>query len=142
MSRRRAVSRSPTSPDGSTASAIAYSPASGKTVVVVTHVTPIKLLVRQALEAPLRAIYRMELRPASASKILFYPDGTPVPAALRILHPLRSRSTAEPPAPPDVERTHPWPDVPCGSSVPDASDLRSRLAALEDELEATGRFPA
>ncbi len=48
-----------------------------ETVVVVTHVTPIKLLVRQALEAPLRAIYRMELRPASASKILFYPDGTP-----------------------------------------------------------------
>ena len=48
-----------------------------KTVVLVTHVTPIKLLVRQALEAPLHAIYRMELRPASASKILFYPDGTP-----------------------------------------------------------------
>ena len=38
-----------------------------ETVVVVSHVTPIKLLVRQALEAPLRAIYRMELRPASLS---------------------------------------------------------------------------
>jgi ribonuclease H / adenosylcobalamin/alpha-ribazole phosphatase len=46
----------------------------GRTVVVVSHVTPIKTLVASALKAPLDAVFRMELSPASISVISFYPD--------------------------------------------------------------------
>jgi broad specificity phosphatase PhoE/ribonuclease HI len=46
----------------------------GKTVVVVSHVTPIKILVARALEAPLEAVFRMELSPASVSVVSFYPE--------------------------------------------------------------------
>ena len=46
-----------------------------KTVLVVTHVTPIKALVCQALGAPLSAVNRMELGAASLSVIDFYGDG-------------------------------------------------------------------
>ena len=49
----------------------------GRTVVVTSHVTPIKLLVRQALDAPMSVIYRMELAPASITTIQWWPDGTP-----------------------------------------------------------------
>lgn len=44
-------------------------------VVVVTHVTPIKTLVRLALDAPSRALFSMELRPASLSSVVWYGDG-------------------------------------------------------------------
>lgn len=44
-------------------------------VVVVTHVTPIKTLVRLALDAPPHALFRMELRPASLSSIAWFADG-------------------------------------------------------------------
>ncbi len=47
----------------------------GKTVLAVTHVTPIKVLVKLALEAPLDALFRMELAPASVTVISWYPDG-------------------------------------------------------------------
>ncbi|RLV56001.1 bifunctional RNase H/acid phosphatase [Aeromicrobium phragmitis] len=47
----------------------------GKTVVAVTHVTPIKMLVGLALGAPITAIYRMELAPASISTVAWWPDG-------------------------------------------------------------------
>jgi broad specificity phosphatase PhoE/ribonuclease HI len=46
-----------------------------QTVLVATHVTPIKTLVCQALGAPLAAVNRMELSPASLSVIDFYDDG-------------------------------------------------------------------
>ncbi|MDN5855773.1 MAG: histidine phosphatase family protein, partial [Actinomycetia bacterium] len=49
----------------------------GKTVVVVSHVTPIKMLTRIALDAPMPVIYRMELAPASLTTIQWWPDGTP-----------------------------------------------------------------
>ncbi len=49
--------------------------ARGGTVVVVSHVTPIKTLVLLALEAPPRAAYRMELAPASLSTVLWFDDG-------------------------------------------------------------------
>jgi broad specificity phosphatase PhoE/ribonuclease HI len=49
----------------------------GSTVLAVTHVTPIKLLVCMALGAPLQAMYRMEMRPASLTVVQWYPDGTP-----------------------------------------------------------------
>ena len=47
----------------------------GRTVVAVTHVTPIKMLVRTALEAPLSAIYRMELGEGSVTTISWFPEG-------------------------------------------------------------------
>ena len=46
----------------------------GRTVVVVSHVTPIKTLVANTLKAPLEAVFRMELSPASVTVISFYPD--------------------------------------------------------------------
>lgn len=48
----------------------------GQTVVVVSHVTPIKTLVADALGAPLEALYRMELSPASVTVISYF-DGGP-----------------------------------------------------------------
>jgi broad specificity phosphatase PhoE/ribonuclease HI len=47
----------------------------GRTVVAVSHVTPIKLLARHALGAPIESIYRMELSPASLTTVTWWPDG-------------------------------------------------------------------
>jgi probable phosphoglycerate mutase len=47
----------------------------GATVLVVTHVTPIKSLVRLTLGAPADAVFRMQLAPASFSRIDHYEDG-------------------------------------------------------------------
>jgi broad specificity phosphatase PhoE/ribonuclease HI len=47
----------------------------GQTVVAVSHVTPIKMLVRLALDAPAGVIYKMELAPASITTIQWWPDG-------------------------------------------------------------------
>jgi ribonuclease H / adenosylcobalamin/alpha-ribazole phosphatase len=55
----------------------------GRTVLVVSHVTPIKTLVRLALDAPPPALYRMELQPASVSVIQWYGDGN---ASLRLFN--------------------------------------------------------
>jgi ribonuclease H / adenosylcobalamin/alpha-ribazole phosphatase len=49
----------------------------GGTVLAVSHVTPIKLFVCMALGAPLQAMYRMEMRPASLTVVQWYADGTP-----------------------------------------------------------------
>jgi len=46
-----------------------------RTVLVVTHVTPVKLLVAEALGAPLSAVYRMELSPASITEVEWYAGG-------------------------------------------------------------------
>ena len=46
----------------------------GRTVVVVSHVTPIKTLVAHAMEAPLDSLFRMELSPAAVSVVAYYPD--------------------------------------------------------------------
>ncbi|MFT4286151.1 histidine phosphatase family protein [Nocardioides sp.] len=46
----------------------------GRTVVVVSHVTPIKILVAHAVGAPLDAVYRMELSPASVTMVSYYAD--------------------------------------------------------------------
>ncbi len=59
----------------------------GQTVVVVSHVTPIKTLVADALGAPLEAVYRMELAPASVSVISYFkvgPEGDIPMANLRL----------------------------------------------------------
>ncbi|MFK0123582.1 bifunctional RNase H/acid phosphatase [Streptomyces nigra] len=47
----------------------------GRTVLLVTHVTPIKTLVRLALGAPPESLFRMELSAASLSAIAYYADG-------------------------------------------------------------------
>lgn len=48
---------------------------SGETVVIVAHVTPIKLLITDAVGAPVDSIYRMELPPCSISKVAWFPEG-------------------------------------------------------------------
>ncbi|MBF8189133.1 bifunctional RNase H/acid phosphatase [Nonomuraea sp. K274] len=50
----------------------------GKTVLAVSHVTPIKMLLRLALMAPLEALYRMHLDVACLSLIEYYADGPAV----------------------------------------------------------------
>ncbi|MFD7440773.1 bifunctional RNase H/acid phosphatase [Streptomyces sp. NPDC059909] len=55
----------------------------GRTVLLVTHVTPIKTLVRLALGAPPEAVFRMELSAASLSAVAYYADGN---ASVRLLN--------------------------------------------------------
>lgn len=58
----------------------------GRTVAVVSHVTPIKTLVAHALQAPLEAVFRMELAPASVTVLSYFtggPDGNEPMASLR-----------------------------------------------------------
>ncbi|MFD7981352.1 bifunctional RNase H/acid phosphatase, partial [Streptomyces sp. NPDC059749] len=55
----------------------------GRTVLLVTHVTPIKTLVRLALGAPPESLFRMELSAASISAIAYYADGN---ASVRLLN--------------------------------------------------------
>ena len=55
----------------------------GRTVLVVTHVTPIKTLVRLALGAPPDSLFRMELSAASVSAVAYYADGN---ASVRLLN--------------------------------------------------------
>ncbi|WP_105971562.1 bifunctional RNase H/acid phosphatase [Streptomyces geranii] len=47
----------------------------GRTVLLVTHVTPIKTLVRLALGAPPESLFRMELSAASLSTVAYFADG-------------------------------------------------------------------
>ena len=55
----------------------------GQTVVLVSHVTPIKTLLRLALDAPPSALYRMHLDLASLSRVQWFADG---PAVVRSLN--------------------------------------------------------
>lgn len=50
----------------------------GRTILAVSHVTPIKLLLRFALMAPPEALYRMHLDLACLSLIEYYADGNEV----------------------------------------------------------------
>jgi probable phosphoglycerate mutase len=54
-----------------------------RTVLVVTHVTPIKALICDALAAPLDAMFRMELSPASLSAVAYFADGV---ASVRLVN--------------------------------------------------------
>ena len=61
----------------------------GKTVVAVSHVTPIKTLVAECVGAPLESVYRMELAPASVSVISYFlggPDGDQPMSNLRLFN--------------------------------------------------------
>ncbi|MDG5482022.1 bifunctional RNase H/acid phosphatase [Mycolicibacterium gadium] len=55
----------------------------GETVLVVSHVTPIKTLLRIALDAGPSVLYRMHLDLASLSIAEFYPDGA---ASVRLVN--------------------------------------------------------
>ncbi|WP_371643404.1 MULTISPECIES: bifunctional RNase H/acid phosphatase [unclassified Streptomyces] len=55
----------------------------GLTVLLVTHVTPVKILVRLALGAPPESLFRMELSAASLSAVAYYADGN---ASVRLLN--------------------------------------------------------
>ena len=46
-----------------------------RNILVVSHVSPIKLLVALTIDAPVESVYRMELRPCSISTTTWYPDG-------------------------------------------------------------------
>ena len=63
----------------------------GKTVVIVSHVTPIKTLIAHAVDAPLESVFRMELSPASISVLSFFlggKDGTEERASMRMFNAL------------------------------------------------------
>jgi probable phosphoglycerate mutase len=51
---------------------------SGRTVLVVSHVTPIKAMLREALGAPPQALFRIHLDPAALSVVQWYGDGAGV----------------------------------------------------------------
>jgi broad specificity phosphatase PhoE len=57
--------------------------APGGTILVVSHVTPIKTLVRLALQAPPVALHRMHLDSACLTELDWYEDG---PAVLRVFN--------------------------------------------------------
>jgi ribonuclease H / adenosylcobalamin/alpha-ribazole phosphatase len=60
-----------------------------QTVLIVSHVTPIKTLVADALGAPLEAVFRMELSPASVTVISYFsggPGGDQPMASLRLFN--------------------------------------------------------
>jgi len=54
----------------------------GQKVVVVSHVTPMKILLAEALGAPLEAVHRMFLDTACLCQIDWYPDGPSVVRSL------------------------------------------------------------
>lgn len=47
----------------------------GSNLLLVTHVTPLKTLLRLALDAPAHAYYRIEIKPASLSTVAWFGDG-------------------------------------------------------------------
>ena len=69
----------------------------GQTVLVVSHVTPIKTLVADALGAPLEALFRMELAPASVSVVSYFRAGDDGEAAAN-LRLFNARPTDAPPS--------------------------------------------
>ncbi|WP_084528301.1 histidine phosphatase family protein [Nocardia crassostreae] len=46
-----------------------------RTILVVTHVTPVRQLIRLALGAPPESLFRMETAAASLSTVAYYPNG-------------------------------------------------------------------
>ena len=68
----------------------------GQTVLVVSHVTPIKVLTQLSVEAPPSALYRLHLDLASLTEIDWYADG---PAVLRRFNDTAHLETPESGAP-------------------------------------------
>ncbi len=55
----------------------------GRTLVLVSHVTPIKALLRMGLDAGPSLLFRLHLDLASLSIVEFYPDGN---ASVRLVN--------------------------------------------------------
>jgi probable phosphoglycerate mutase len=70
----------------------------GRTVVVASHVTPIKVVVAEAIGAPLTSQFRMELRPASVTVVSFFtpPGDGPLPPRDQRHASMRSFNTLAP----------------------------------------------
>jgi probable phosphoglycerate mutase len=47
----------------------------GRTVLAITHLTPIKMLLQGVLELPMDGLFRTEVMPASVTVLTWYPDG-------------------------------------------------------------------
>jgi probable phosphoglycerate mutase len=47
----------------------------GRRVLVVSHAAPIALLVRDALDAPLHVMHRIQVAPASLTAVTWWSDG-------------------------------------------------------------------
>ena len=58
----------------------------GETVVIVSHVTPIKTMLRMALEAPPSSLYRMHLDLACLSNVQWFADGPAVVRSMNETH--------------------------------------------------------
>jgi len=69
---------------------------SGKTIAVVSHVTPIKTMVAHALGAPLESVYRLELSPASVTVLSFFRGGREGDRPMASLRLFNARPTDEP----------------------------------------------
>jgi probable phosphoglycerate mutase len=67
----------------------------GKTVVVVSHVGPIKTMLRMALDAPPSALYRMHLDLACLSEVQWFADGPAVVRSLNDTHHLDALTSGE-----------------------------------------------
>jgi probable phosphoglycerate mutase len=65
----------------------------GQKVVVVSHVTPIKTMLRMALDAPPSALYRMHLDLACISEVQWFSDGPAVVRSLNDTHHLDAQRT-------------------------------------------------
>ncbi|WP_371677757.1 histidine phosphatase family protein [Streptomyces sp. NBC_01276] len=59
---------------------------SGATVLVVSHVVPVRTLLRLALQAPPHSLFRMEVEAASLSTVTYEEDGTATVRALNDTH--------------------------------------------------------
>jgi broad specificity phosphatase PhoE len=64
----------------------------GRTVVIVSHVNPIKILLVHALAAPLGAVRRMWLDVAALCEVMWYPDGTATVRTMNDTAHLRAQS--------------------------------------------------
>jgi broad specificity phosphatase PhoE/ribonuclease HI len=67
----------------------------GSTVIIVSHVTPIKTLLRMALEAPPSSLYRMHLDLACLSNVQWFADGPAVVRSMNETHYLSAISPGE-----------------------------------------------
>jgi broad specificity phosphatase PhoE len=67
----------------------------GERVIIVSHVSPIKTLVRLALEAPHQAMYRMHLDLACLSEVQWFSDGPAVVRSFNDTHHLDHLAVGE-----------------------------------------------
>jgi broad specificity phosphatase PhoE/ribonuclease HI len=63
----------------------------GKKIAIVSHVTPIKQIIRHLLDAPSHALHRMDVHPCSISVVASWPDGLSIVRGFNEIGHLRSR---------------------------------------------------